>query len=278
MQCTSKIVIFDLDETLGYYTEFGMFWDSIKEYLKLIKSTIILNQHDFNKMLDLYPEFNRQNIIKILNYLKHKKKTNECDKIMIYTNNQGANDWAQMLISYFEAKINYKLFDQIICAFKVQGKQVEKNRTTHLKTYTDLVKCTKIPHDAQICFLDDVYYPGMTRDNVYYINLKPYIYDLKFDVMITRFINSNIIPSLPTSCRGNLIDSMRKYAYTYVGKSEKDHTIDKIISKKVLQHLHIFFNTPNGVIRRITNKNKNKTVKNKTVKNKTVKKKKETYL
>ena len=67
-----------------------------------IKSPLILNQDFFNKTLDLYPEFNRPNIIKILNYLKHKKQTNMCHKIMIYTNNQGANDWAKMIISYFE--------------------------------------------------------------------------------------------------------------------------------------------------------------------------------
>ena len=29
-----KIVVFDLDETLGYFTEFGIFWDSLTIYLK----------------------------------------------------------------------------------------------------------------------------------------------------------------------------------------------------------------------------------------------------
>ena len=28
-----KIVVFDLDETLGYFTEFGIFWDSLVQYL-----------------------------------------------------------------------------------------------------------------------------------------------------------------------------------------------------------------------------------------------------
>ena len=30
MSCDSKIVVFDLDETLGYFSEFGMFWDALK--------------------------------------------------------------------------------------------------------------------------------------------------------------------------------------------------------------------------------------------------------
>ena len=34
MNCSSKIVVFDLDETLGYFVEFGMFWDSLKNYYK----------------------------------------------------------------------------------------------------------------------------------------------------------------------------------------------------------------------------------------------------
>ena len=62
MKCEHKIVIFDLDETLGYYTEFGMFWDSIKEYLKSIKSPLILNQDFFNKTLDLYKEAIKLNL------------------------------------------------------------------------------------------------------------------------------------------------------------------------------------------------------------------------
>jgi phosphoserine phosphatase len=28
-----KIVVFDLDETLGYFTELGIFWDCLKKYL-----------------------------------------------------------------------------------------------------------------------------------------------------------------------------------------------------------------------------------------------------
>jgi hypothetical protein len=271
MPCASKIVVFDLDETLGYYTELGMFWDTLKEYLTSIKSDKILNQSDFNKILDLYPEFNRPNIINILNYLKQKKKANHCHKLMIYTNNQGPLEWAKMLIQYFEDKIKYKLFDQIIAAFKVQGKQVEIYRTSHSKTHKDLLKCSKIPEDTQICFLDDVYYPGMSHDNVYYINLKPYEYNLKFDVMIQRFIDSAIIADLPTSCSKYLLDNMNQFAYTYVGKTTQDNAVDKIVSKKVLQHLHTFFNkhTPDMTRRKKNNKNKikNKTVKNKTVKN-----------
>jgi hypothetical protein len=63
-----KIVVFDLDETLGYFTELGIFWDSLANYMKITQNPE-LNQTHFNEILDLFPEFLRPNIINILNYL-----------------------------------------------------------------------------------------------------------------------------------------------------------------------------------------------------------------
>ena len=80
MYCTSKIVVFDLDETLGYYVEFGMFWDALKNYIKTQNISINTDQLLFNKVLDLYPEFFRPNIINILNFLKQKKRVKHCHK------------------------------------------------------------------------------------------------------------------------------------------------------------------------------------------------------
>ena len=106
MNCSSKIVVFDLDETLGYFVEFGMFWDSLQKYYKsqnINKKDIEFDQKLFNKILDLYPEFTRPNIINILNYLKKKKQDQHCHKLMIYTNNQGPPEWAQNIRLYFGA-------------------------------------------------------------------------------------------------------------------------------------------------------------------------------
>ena len=169
MSCNSKIVVFDLDETLGYFTELGMFWDALKAYIHKTNATIVIDQTLFNNILDLYPEFLRPTIIDILNYLKKKKIRNHCDKLMIYTNNQGPVEWAKYITSYFNNKLNYVMFDQIIAAFKVRGKRVEVCRTTHKKTHSDFIKCTKLPEDTQICFLDDVFHPDMSNERIYYI-------------------------------------------------------------------------------------------------------------
>ena len=254
MYCTSKIVVFDLDETLGYFVEFGMFWDALKNFIKQQKLSIVIDQTLFNKVLDLYPEFLRPNIINILNYLKQKKKTKTCNKLMIYTNNQGPEEWAKQIQSYFETKIKYNLFDQIIKAFKIKGKQVELCRTSHTKKHTDLIRCTKIPETTEICFLDDAYHDGMVNDKVYYVNLKPYIHDLPFELMIERFIKSQIINiQAEDKFKTDMLQFMNQYRHKYVEKTKDAQNVDKILSKKILQHLQIFFNK----------KSQNKTIKTK---------------
>lgn len=243
-----KIIVFDLDETLGYFTELGIFWDCLNKYLNSKKKPP-LNQTDFNNILHLYPEFIRPNIINILNYVKVKKKQNCCHKIMIYTNNQGPKEWAKYIIGYFENEINHVLFDQIISAFKVNGKKVEMCRTSYDKNHKDLIKCTHIPKNAEICFIDDSYFPGMVNNNIYYINVKPYYYDLKLQDMIQIFINSKISESIICDDKKEfehiIKNDFLKYNYNYIHKSIKEYEIDKILGKQIMVHLEHFFHQKN---------------------------------
>jgi hypothetical protein len=249
-----KIVVFDLDETLGYFTQFGILWDSLKQHLK-DKNNQTLSQQDFNDILDLYPEVLRPNIINILTYLKKKKQTNNCHKMMIYTNNTGPVEWARHIIKYFEEKIKFKIIDQLIAAFKVNGKTIEICRTTHSKTHKDLIKCTKIPANAEICFLDDTYYPEMVNDHIYYINIKPYYHDLPFETMIERLTESKIgkiIAANDEDFELSLLDSIKSYKYKCIEKDPAEYELDKVLGKQIVMHLYEFFN---------------KTCKNKTIKN-----------
>lgn len=261
-----KIVVFDLDETLGYFTQFGIFCDSLGHYLKT-KNKSQLTQNDFDNILDLFPEFLRPNIINILTYLKSKKKLNCCHKVMIYTNNTGPREWARRIISYFENKINFKLIDQIIAAFKINGKRVEICRTTQNKTHKDLIKCTKIPIDAEICFMDDNFYPEMTNDNIYYINIKPYYYDLNFEYMIDKFKNSEIGKKIVEEDDDEFDDLMAEhiklFKYLVVEKNDKEYEVDKVLGKHIITHLQAFFNrsTKNKTLKNRGNR-RNKTIKN----------------
>jgi hypothetical protein len=260
-----KIVVFDLDETLGYFTQYGIFWDSLANYLKS-KNKNQLTQSDFDDILDLYPEFLRPNIINILIYLKNKKRSNCCHKMMIYTNNTGPREWAKYIVKYFEKKINFKIIDQIIAAFKINGKRLEICRTTQNKTHKDLIKCTKIPADSEICFMDDFFYPEMVNDNIYYINIKPYMYELTFEIMIKRFLDSDIGKKLVGEDRSEfeelMIKHIKLFKYMVVEKNEKEYEVDKVLGKHIITHLEQFFNhsTKNRTIKNRGNK-KNRTFK-----------------
>ena len=268
-----KIVVFDLDETLGYFTQLSMFWYCLENYINISKKNSNNNTHltqsDFNHILDLYPEYLRPNIINVLTYLKKRKHSKCCHKMMIYTNNTGSKEWSDKIISYFEKKINYKLFDQVISAFKINGKIIEVCRTTHHKTYDDFIKCTKLPLNAEICFIDDTFYPEMTNDNIYYINVKPYYHDLSFEEIISRFKTSQIGKKIIQTNAINqfeilMMENLKKYNYDCLKKDPKEHEIDVIITKYLMTHLQDFFKKSN---KNTTIKNKKQNMKNITFKN-----------
>jgi hypothetical protein len=234
-----KVVVFDLDETLGEFGELGMFCDAIEKYNKRK-----LTFNEFYDIMNLYPELLRPNILKILSYLKTKKQKGDCDKVMIYTNNQGPREWAQNIRKFLEKKLKYNLFDQVIAAYKVSGKLVESNRTTHDKTVSDLLRCTNLPDNAKICFLDDVYHPEMEDDNVYYINVEPYTNHIQFNIMAERYykMHSSILPDHQKFVK-YIVNQMNKYEFTAKNKSLVERNDDIEISKEILNHLHKFFKT-----------------------------------
>ena len=264
MRSNNNIVIFDLDETLGYFVEFGIFIDCLEE---IYKNKI--NDNEFFKILDLYPEFIRPYMMKILNYIINKKKEGKCHKIMIYTNNQGERTWVENIKNYFNYKLKYNVFDKIIAAFKVDGKKIELNRTTHNKTLDDLFRCVKLPSNVSICFVDDQYHEDMIDNNVYYIKIEPYKYDLNFNTIIERYVlykNINNINNNDFYSQMNFI--YNKYNYKVVEKTIDSYKLDKIVSKKLFLHIKNFFkdnkNSKNNTMKKyLENNNKNvKTLKN----------------
>ena len=253
MEQSGKVVVFDMDETLGYFTEFGIFWDSLKHYCEKENINFQYAENQFNDIFGLYPEFIRPNISSILNYLKRKVETKKCQGVMIYTNNTGPKPWVLHIKDFFESKIKYKLFNHVICAFKINGKQIEMCRTTHEKTVEDFIKCTKLPKNTQICFLDDLFHPKMNYENVYYIKLKAYKYDLPFDEIIKRFSNSDIGKQLLNDQQQQFHDYMSQifHTYQYVTKTKEEQEVDKIITKQTMLYLQNFFHSKQlGTIRK----------------------------
>jgi len=249
MPKSCNIVVFDLDETLGHFVELGMFQDCLEHWLG--KS---LTQREFNQMLDLYPEFLRPHIIPILKYIVRQRRHKRCNEIMIYTNNQGPREWTLKIRNYFNYKLNCNVFDQVICAYKVNGKQIELCRSTHKKTVDDLIRCSKIPYNTRVCFIDDQYHEKMIHDNVDYINAPPYNYPLSFKTMATRYLEHSNVTN-PSEFIKNITQQMKLYNYPITPSSEKKLNMDKIVGKKIMKYLKDFFkNTNTPTIRNRTKK------------------------
>ena len=180
-----KVVVLDLDETLGSFVDLEILWSIIHKY----KHSISVN---FNDILDLYPEFIRYGILSILEYLVDKKKSGECYKVYLYTNNKTSKEWVDLIVNYFNQKFpsTIPLFDQTIYAFKINNVQIELNRTSTRKTHDDFIRCTLLPPTTSICFIDNYMYVDMKTERMYYIKPKSYRHCLTTDEIIMRFIYS----------------------------------------------------------------------------------------
>jgi hypothetical protein len=242
-----KVIVFDLDETLGYFTEISIFWEALENFYGI-------NQlpDKFFEVLDIFPEFFRPNILTILAFINEKKKKNKCYKTFIYTNNQGPKSWVTMISDYCSQKLGHKVFDHIISAYKVRGKQIEFKRTSHDKSVTDLVNCTGIPAQTEICFIDDLYHPLMDVDNVYYINIKPYRFSMPFEDMARRYYEMVLEKNATTPLVAKsdfihkIVAYMNQFNYLVVKKSADEINVDKAVSKKLLANLEEFLKPSRG--------------------------------
>jgi len=245
-----KIFVFDLDETIGSFSELYILFKCI-EYMK---TDLKLNIFDNDKellfsLLDLFPEFFRYGISVIFQYLHEKKQITNNIYVYIYTNNSCIPiSWTTIIVKYMEEKFGIeKLFDNIIRAFKIGNQIVEYNRTTVTKTYKDLIRCVHIPENTELCFIDNVEYPKMKHRHVYYIQPKPYYHYVNRSVIIERFINSqcgNLMQSLVQDKLENLVMNYynkNDYILHEYNKTKEEVENDIFITKKIMYHIKYFF-------------------------------------
>uniref|UniRef100_A0A6C0EG65 FCP1 homology domain-containing protein n=1 Tax=viral metagenome TaxID=1070528 RepID=A0A6C0EG65_9ZZZZ len=228
------VIVFDLDETLGFFQNFGLFYYTLQNYMQQPISFQL-----FCDMLDLYPELLRPKIFSIIKYILDVKEEYNVT-IMIYTNNQGPKEWVQLIKRYFEYKLNRPIFTKIIYAFMINGRVIEPMRSTHNKTYRDLLRTTRLPKEAKICFIDDVYYDEMTDDNVYYLDIVPYVSSLHYSTMVERLVKSKLLGTINQKYLiKNIANAFINVKYHH--KTQKDYEIDIIIGKTIMMCLQEFF-------------------------------------
>ena len=221
-RCKTKAVVFDLDDTIGHFEQLSIFLHGLEQGIVGFKQ----RGEYFTKILDMFPKFFRPGIIDSLKLLKKRKQRDKCLKVIIYTNNNGPRAWTLAIKNYLEKKIKYKIFDRIIT--KYNRHSLVNCRTTHNKTHTDLIRCTNLPKQSRILFLDDQYHELMNHKNIQYLKLAPYHYRLSPDIMINRFLHSSIGKMIPTFEHQRFRHFMKD-----ILKSEKEYIVRKsMISKK----------------------------------------------
>lgn len=204
-----KLIVFDLDETLGYFTQIGIFYDIIQKFQKQP-----IHEKQFFKLLHLYPKIFRPNIMTILKNLSTIHKDNANFHVVLYTNNQGPKKWAREIINYIHYKIKYPLFYKIIGAYKVKNTLNEPLRTSHDKKFTDLQNIVPFSNTIPILFLDDQYHEEMDTNTIQYILLEPYTYYYSWDSIVDIFMNK--YPKFNTT-------RFKEFVYTNV----KQYTVPK---------------------------------------------------
>lgn len=229
----NRVVVFDLDETIGCFQQLGIFCDIIE---KINKKK--LSRNEFMKLLDLYPEYFRPNLFNIMKFLKEKKIKGNLQKVCLYTNNNGPKEWARRICLYIDDKVSYKLFDNHIGAYMVNGEQIEMGRTTHEKTVNDFLRTTRFSQNTEICFIDDLYHEKMDSENVYYIHVEPYTIALPTQTLTSRYYNYYSL-NIPYNQFYNVVNNyMSKFN---ISNLHKKNNIDHIYNgQQILLHLQNF--------------------------------------
>ena len=130
---SQRVVVFDLDETLGHFHLIRLIWESIHKFIKYNDIPYMMNQTDFNDLFDVFPKMLRPEVLSILEFLNEERERGACSGVMVYTNNKYPKEWVYLIINYIEYKIGYKIFDNIVLAFKMNGRVQQMGRTSKNK-------------------------------------------------------------------------------------------------------------------------------------------------
>jgi hypothetical protein len=230
-----KFIVFDLDETLGYFKQLYYIFSVIKK----INTTFSITQNIFNRVLDLYPEFLRPDIIDILLYLKHQKQFNRNTYLIIYTNNTHQN-WTKYIISYIEYRIDHpNFFDRVINSSKLEG--CRQHQKKHLD---DLFRCIDYSSNSPICYIDNEYHPGMRSRQTYYCKLDGYINNLSNTTIADRLYSSGVVETIIPDIKYDLFTNIYlHYCNNLYTRSltEAEYKHEKRNTQELMLRIRIFF-------------------------------------
>ena len=242
-----KAIVFDLDHTLGDFYTIRLIWNFLK------KINFLLTEDLFHNLCDVYQKTFRPNLFIILKYLLNKKEKKNNIKLIIYTNNQGGNEWLNMIMNYIDKKIKKRTFDSVIGPYKISGEIVEKCRSKEYKTYHDIIHCSKLPKRCEILFLDDQYYSRMNHKKVEYYKIKEYHYYDTNQQIIKNIWNIKKLNEISPALRKEFFQSFSNYLFKINKdkmKTKEEEEIDRVVSKTMMIHIQRFLAKPNKYTRK----------------------------
>jgi len=243
----TKYLVFDLDETLGSFGDLYILWKGMIHLNKIGVIRFDESQCTFNSIMDVYPEFLRHGILTILEFLFYKKLSGKCGGVYVYTNNQCEPPWVQYIIKYIETRLGLNgLFEPPVCAFKINGIILDAKRSTSDKTYQDFIQCTVLPKNAELCFLDNSFFPRMNVEQVFYIQPKSYFHGLSLEEIISRLLNHCTFEmrkgvNSSEDLTDFWIDWFLSNGFSEASNSIEEHLMFVNISRKIMQLIQTFF-------------------------------------
>ena len=170
-----KNVVFDFDETIGYF-------EQIVEMIKYTKKTSKMEVFD---LFTLFPLVFRTNIFDIFHFIVRLKKEKKIKSVILYSNNN--NDvFIDYVISFIHEKLNYLLFDLSISLNQTHNKN---------KNLSDLLNYSNglLTKKSSIFFVDDKEYDDMKMIKSY-IKCESYKY-IYSNSIIQNKLNINVSTS-----------------------------------------------------------------------------------
>ena len=152
-----KNVVFDFDETIGYF----------EQIIEMIKYTKKTTKMEVFELFTLFPLVFRTNIFDIFHFIVRLKKEKKIKSVILYSNNN--NDvFIGYVISFIHQKLNYPLFDLSISLNQTHNKN---------KNLSDLLNYSNglLNKKSSIFFIDDKEYDDMKMIK-YYIKCESYKY------------------------------------------------------------------------------------------------------
>jgi hypothetical protein len=248
-----KYVVFDLDETLGYFTELSIIWGCLQSIYN------VKGQQAFNELCNVFEkDYFRPGIFHVMGLLH---RLGPKVKVVLYTNNTGQLSWLKMIIRYIENRSGvHHLFSKIVPGYK-PNMTGACARTSFEKTYLEILRCAAIPPQSKVLFLDDQWHPKMNYSKVTYIRVKPFFNPLTPETIIRRLQHS-YFSFLDFSTHTYLYNCIQHYqkqaSFIYHWRRISHVTID---NTEILNAVRRFVETHPKTIKRKKKRSQNKTRK-----------------